>query len=204
MNRKALSFIVIVIISLAFATQAQDFKAGLFAGIAPAQVDGDNQSGFNKLGFAAGIFVNRPLKTGALQCELGISLKGSEPSNKEHSFPVSISLTYIDLSLYYIIGVWNDLSLRLGVVPCVLINSSQSGVGISTTANEGTSPFRTFSTELSAGLDYHFSDNWSVNAAYNYSAFSIYKGKVTFFGLRPTETNAHYNNYIKLTLAYQF
>ncbi|MDR0790514.1 MAG: porin family protein [Bacteroidales bacterium] len=204
MSKRFLFIIVIATLSLASATQAQDFKAGLFAGAVPSQVDGDDQSGFHKVGITAGVFVNRSLKTGMLQGELAFTTKGSKPTNNAGNFPVSISLSYIDLSLYYVIGVWNNLYLRAGLVPSVLVSSSQSGAGIAITANEESSPFRAFSTELSAGLDYRFSDNWSVNIAYNYSAFSIYKGDLTFFGLRPAETNAHYNNYVKLTLAYQF
>jgi opacity protein-like surface antigen len=196
--------LVMALVMLALPARSQDFKAGIYGGIVPSQVDGDQQSGFHKLGFTVGTFVNRKLSTGKIQGELAFTTKGSKPTNNAADFPVNISLCYIDLSLYYIIGVWNDLSLRAGIVPSILIDSKQDGVGIYTEANEGNSPFRRFSTELSAGLDYQFSTHWSIGAAYNYSVFSIYKGDLTFLGIRPAETNAHYNNYLRITLAYQF
>jgi hypothetical protein len=41
-----------------FIQQAQEFNAGLMAGIAPSQLDGDKFSGYNKLGYTAGGYVN--------------------------------------------------------------------------------------------------------------------------------------------------
>jgi opacity protein-like surface antigen len=184
---------------------SQDFKAGLFAGIVPSQVDGDMQGGFHKLGVTAGAFVNRSLKTGKIQGELAFTTKGSKASRNDVEFNHNISLYYIDLSLYYIIGLWGDnLFLRAGLVPSILVHSEQSGIGVAITADVNSSTWRRFSTALSAGLDYWFSKSWYLNVTYNYSAFSIQKDNLTFWGLRPAETNAYYNNYIIITLAYQF
>ncbi|MDR1725478.1 MAG: PorT family protein [Bacteroidales bacterium] len=205
MTKKYLFIISTLMLSCVYFSQAQEFKAGLFAGITPSQVDGDHQSGFYKVGFTGGLFVNRSLNKGKLQGEIAFTLKGSRPASKAVDYAPELSFSYIDLSVYYIIGVWGEnLFLRAGVVPSVLIDNSTGGHGYYSYGNNASSEWRTFSTELSIGLDYHFSEHWSINAAYNYSAFSIHKGNLTFLGLRPAETNAHYNNYIKLYLAYQF
>ena len=47
-------FMIFVLLGL----QAQNFKAGLLAGAVPSQVDGDNMSGFNKIGWTAGAYLS--------------------------------------------------------------------------------------------------------------------------------------------------
>ncbi|MDR1006585.1 MAG: PorT family protein [Bacteroidales bacterium] len=189
---------------LCLTIQAQSFKAGIFGGIVPSQVDGDDQGGFNKLGFTAGVFINKELKTGKLQGELAFTTKGSRPSNNAATMPMKLSFSYIDISIYYSIGIWNNLSARAGLVPSVLIYGSESMSGVVANSGDDSFPYRRFSTEISAGLDYAFTKHWSIGATYNYSIFSIRKGDLRFFGIRPSETNGQYNNYIKIFLSYQF
>ncbi len=46
--------------------RAQEFNAGIFGGVTASQVDGDSYGGYNKLGFTAGVFVNREIDNNIL------------------------------------------------------------------------------------------------------------------------------------------
>ena len=58
--RKRLS-IVYCLLSIVYSLSAKQFKAGVTAGIASSQVDGDTYAGYNKAGIFAGAYVTKRL-----------------------------------------------------------------------------------------------------------------------------------------------
>ena len=52
------TFGLILIVCLLFSVaKGQNFKAGLFGGVAPSQVDGDGMEGFHKIGLTGGVYI---------------------------------------------------------------------------------------------------------------------------------------------------
>src|SRR5689334_21238513 len=80
---------------------AQNFHAGLLAGISTSQVDGDNLAGYHKVGIKGGVFVNRQLSEKfALQLEIEFLQKGSrKPVDTIENTFFLMRLNYIDVPL---------------------------------------------------------------------------------------------------------
>lgn len=77
---------------------SQEFKAGWVAGVTATQVDGDNMSGYNKLGPHLGIYVERYFGPRfSLRPEFLYTIKGA----KQYLFPDS-AVTPLKASFHYI------------------------------------------------------------------------------------------------------
>ena len=75
---------------------SQSFDGGLLAGLTTSQISGDNLGGFNKLGFAIGIFTQRNIsEKSKLRFELSYFQKGSKNNNLNLNLN-SFKLDYID------------------------------------------------------------------------------------------------------------
>lgn len=84
-------FAVVVIAN----ADAQNFKAGVLAGISTSQVSGDQLGGFNKIGVKVGSFVNHPINLATRgQLALYYIDKGSNDLNTNFR----IDLSYIETS----------------------------------------------------------------------------------------------------------
>src|SRR5258706_2393375 len=80
--RKNPLFLIISIFICPALSQAQNFKAGAFAGISTSQVSGDNLAGFNKVGLYAGGFVKNSLgEKWEMQMVKSYIGKGSRPTD---------------------------------------------------------------------------------------------------------------------------
>ena len=83
--KKLFLFSIFMIFAL-LGLQAQNFKAGLLAGAVPSQVDGDNMSGFNKIGWTAGAYLS--LEQGenlVWQLDIAYTTKGSRQKSTSTS-----------------------------------------------------------------------------------------------------------------------
>lgn len=184
---------------------AQNFKAGLSFGIVPSQVDGDGMTGFHKIGLTGGAYIKWDTpKSLFYQADIAYTMKGSrQASSKTPNFSQSdLILSYIDLTLAVGYRIMDNLSLKAGLVPSVLISSKEQLSGGEEVI--GSRGFRRFNLLAMAGATYFFSSHWAVNLTYDYSVMSLRKGKVEVFDYDLKEQNAQYHNYLTLTLTYQF
>ncbi len=80
-----------------------EFLAGIKAGVAATQIDGDGYSGWDKGGFTGGVFVYRQLTSKwSGQLEMLYTMKGSrdpsDPDNNKYDY-YQIDLNYIDVPI---------------------------------------------------------------------------------------------------------
>ena len=101
MNMKHLLTILFFVL-LTTTSFAQDFYGGVLAGFNGSQVEGDMASGYNKLGFVGGAWVQRDLSP-KLFWGMGLmyNQKGSRvrPTNKNGHWKYVYRLNYIDLPM---------------------------------------------------------------------------------------------------------
>jgi hypothetical protein len=94
---------------LCFATcelvaQSNDFNAGIYTAVKFCQIDGDQESGFNKVGYAVGLEIWRPLKkdldwmTGVMLAERG-SRSYNDP-DAPNPFPFHYRIRQVEVPLY--------------------------------------------------------------------------------------------------------
>jgi Outer membrane protein beta-barrel domain len=179
--------------------QQQRFRAGLKAGMSTTQVEGDTYTGFNKLGFAGGAFVNAKLnEKWSAQFELLYIQKGSK-----HMGDIKVSdFSYYTMKLNYMeVPVLlkyhqKKFSYEAGPAFGYLISAKESNYYGSITSAV---PFKTTEISFGIGMNYSFSNNWGINCRYSNSLFSIRTfnpGASIWYGQR--------NNVIALTLTRMF
>lgn len=198
--------IVVLILALlgAFSLWAQEFKAGIIAGIDASQVDGDRQGGFHKAGFTGGFFVFRDLsRYTRLQGELLYTMKGSRVSSKNTDYSLyQIDANCIDMNLLYVFKITEDFNVSLGLTPSVLLYyNEQTQLGV---ASVGAPAFRKFNILGVAGVSYNFTRHLSFSWRYSYSIYSIRSGKSEIYDLDYKEQNFQRHNYMSFVLGYMF
>lgn len=204
--RKSIITILILLTSLGFAVdaKAQEFKAGALLGVLPSQVDGDRVGGFYKIGGTGGLFIYRDYKAmGRWQGELVFAMKGARLSPKSRDISIyQISANYIDLNLLYVFRAGSDFNLRMGLSPGVNIYAVEKNInGLEPVDAPG---FRNFSTSVTAGLEYYFTEQLFLVWSYNYSIFSIRKGDLSWHNLQFFERNGQYHHYMNFSLGFRF
>lgn len=178
---------------------AQDFNAGIRAGIAGTQVNGDKLSGFNKAGIIAGGFVNRKLSDHfTMQMEIVYIQKGSRKPVDEFNTFYRMRVHYIQVPLILRWHLTKKLDLTGGPSFGSLIFSQENDeYGVYLNALE----FKKFEMSYNGGAIYRLSDTWSFDARYSHSITTIrpYPGpNFDFFD------KGQYNVLIEFTLLYQF
>ncbi len=98
--------------------QAQSFTGGIKTGVVASQVAGDLSSGFNKAGFFATAYAQRQF-TLKSEARVGISFvqKGSRQSDsefKKNGLQYLMRINYVEIPLWYIYKVQNNLQLLGG------------------------------------------------------------------------------------------
>lgn len=185
--------------------EAQQFKAGLLAGLTPSQVDGDGMTGYHKIGFTAGAFVKwEQGKNLIYRMDIAYTDKGSRQASSKNMNYSSLEITtsYVDLTLSVGYKLTDNIVLRAGLVPAVLINHKEETPDgfVQTNGVE----FRRLNLLAMGAIDYSLSNRWSVSLAYDYSIISIRKGKIEIFDYDIKQQYAQYHNYITLGVNYCF
>lgn len=209
-----------------FIALAQQFKAGLIAGIATTQVDGDTYAGYNKLGFVAGGFVTKNFSAysggqyrkskWSASFEITYVQKGSRkiphPDKGDYSF-YKLNLNYAEVPFlvrYSFIGTdsagekKSKFQIEGGIAVGALVQFWEEDKNGQVT---GGVPFEKFDVSTVLGLTYLISDNLFFNARYEYSALPVRRGPVlqyyqnwTHRFLKP----GYYNNVLLFSFRYQF
>lgn len=205
MKKQVIYIFLLIILAFPFGIKAQDFHAGLQFGIVPSQVDGDEMTGFNKIGLTSGAFVERDINEKFfLFTDLAFTMKGSRvASSKNIDFnKIELTTNYIDWGLYAGYRLNDKISLKAGLIPSVLIYQKQMTAGGFESLYEN--PFRAFNLLFSGGANYRFSKHFSINASYNYSITSIRPGELVIIDTHIGVSNAQYHHYLNFSLMYHF
>lgn len=138
---------------------AQDFGGGFMAGLVGSQVAGDPSSGFNKLGFYAGVFANRKftLKSGA-QLEMYFIQKGARenPTDENGNFQYLLRLNYIEIPVLYIFTINKRLDLSGGLAYSYLVGEPYEEANYSTSVPD--TPWNKSSLTFVLGIEYKITD----------------------------------------------
>ncbi|MDB4347807.1 PorT family protein [Bacteroidia bacterium] len=152
--------------------EAQNIGFKLVGGANFCQVDGDQMSGFNKLGFRFGIgsFINTD-KEDELGFELTYTQKGSRTANDPDNPPpfiVRYNYNYIEAPIYYQKKL-KDFGLKFAIAPAYYI-SARADQGGGFVDDPG---LRKFELSGIVGPSYNINDQWSFYMHYQYSLMSI-------------------------------
>lgn len=181
------------------------FKGLFSVGLNACQVDGDNQAGYNYLGFNGGVGVMiRYHKYLSASVEINYSMKGAKERLVPNQNPMNaqlyqLQLDYIDVPIS-LLNVHDKklVMFSIGLTPEVLVRyKERSPAGIDVTDNPpfGKTPKR-FNLSGFAGFGFTIKQQFYLGAKFSYS----------FLSMRPayagTKTNGQYNNVITVKFMY--
>jgi len=196
MKLKITCFIMMLFISNNI--NAQEFKAGMKAGISTSQVSGDNLGGFHKAGLLIGGYVNRninPLLS--LQLEMIFIQKGSSNTNK--NFPIAeIYLDYIEVPLLLIYRQSENIFIESGIHTSALINGYYHDLY---GRLENQNKFDNFDLGFIIGVNYKINNKLSLNtrASNSIIPFAEHASGQTY-----RFNKGKYNTGLSFILQYQF
>ena len=197
---------------------AQQFNAGLLAGISTSQVDGDTYAGYHKLGLYAGGFVTKKISASgkwSASFEITYIQKGSRKTpNPDKGDPtlyiLDLNYAEVPLLLKYAFTVPDSLGdnkmkfqIESGAAIGALVKSKEENAFGPVV---GVVPFEKASYSYILGLNYFASGKAAFNIRYEYSIVPVRKGATgqyyqnwTYKILRP----GYYNNQVLLSFRYQ-
>jgi hypothetical protein len=172
MNKKILYILLLIIVpSYAF---SQRFNGGILAGINASQVDGDNYAGYNKFGFAVGVFISTELSdriSGEIQ--LRYMQKGANKKITDLDPSLYISkLHYIELPLLLRFKLNNKISYHVGPGIGYLFKSTQENEYGFLNPPDGVK-FKSFELCGIAGFNYKIYKNLAISVSFSYSILPI-------------------------------
>lgn len=193
------SFILILFLLFSEILSAQNFDAGIRMGFCGSQVNGDNLSGFDKVGLIGGAFVRRKLTENiALQMEMVFIQKGSRKPTDDFNNFYRLRVHYIEVPLLLLYNVSKKITFTGGPSFGTLIFSAEDDqFGL----YRNSIPFKKYELAGNGGLIYKISDNWAFDARYSHSISTIrpFPGaSLTFFD------KGQYNVLIEFSLLYGF
>ena len=113
---KKLIFIIAICCIFQNNSTAQEFNAGILAGLSTSQVSGDNLGGFNKAGLILGGFVNRDINSLlSLQIEMMFVQKGSSNPKPENLLG-EIHLDYIETPIILTVKSSEKINFDLALI----------------------------------------------------------------------------------------
>ena len=148
---------------------AQDFSFGLRLGPNFSQIDGDEASGYNKIGYHIGIFTSYPFSSiSSANLELSYTSKGARNTSIQQ---VAV-LDYVEISLLYGIKLTEKVEILAGVLPSVLVNSSvtEGGMDMGDVFN-----YKKMDIPVAVGLRLYLNPHIAFEGRLSYSLPSINK-----------------------------
>ncbi len=147
---------------------AQIFKGGGHLGMLVSQVDGDEHSGYKKLGLFVGGFVNFPFQKQplALQLELNYAQKGSKDNNIQYK----ISTHQIEMPLFLMWNCWKELHLDIGLSFDILVSANEF---LHKNKIEDMNRFYFCDLGGIVGIHYAIKDKFIIGGRFNYSLSPI-------------------------------
>ena len=168
-------FVIVLFFNLTALAQVQKFNVGLFGGINVSQISGDPYTGFNKLGFNAGFYVNRLIdKSFYWQVEIKYGTRGvyEGPTDSNQTlYKISYHIIELPLSVNYLFD--NKIMVEVGTSPEVLVTTliwNESGL---IDRKPDPEP-RRFGLSVFGGIGYRFNNRIMAGLRYTNSALPIY------------------------------
>lgn len=185
---------------------AQEFKGGLVLGINASQVDGDNLSGYNKIGPLLGVSITRKLKADhfSVRGEFLLSVKGAKAFIDENNIGVvdlrKLNNVYIDIPLM-LQYQYKKFTFEAGPTLGVLLYATREDIKGKTTV---TSDYNRFELAAFLGVDYGLKKGWSVFGRYSYSMMCIAGINCGSVFTNPKLRAGYFNNVIGVGLRKSF
>lgn len=169
-------FLIILLLSAVSFSPAQSFYGGITMGVSGSQIDGDEQSGYNKAGLLAGVFVGRDLAPNiALNIEMYYVGKGALMNTKYPDGTVSqefkTHLNYIEMPVLAEWKVHEKFSVSGGLASAFLISSKL--YYLQSLIPETQYSMKDFDFSPMAKVDFHFSERLNINLRFSYSVLTI-------------------------------
>lgn len=164
---------IIIVSALTFTAYSQKFEGGVLIGLTASQIDGDNSSGYNKVGLQGGGWVRRMFTyTIGGQMEIMYMQKGAlKTRNTGDTAYLKTTLHYIDIPLMaqYIFN--ETVMIELGIVPEVLMAAK---VKDADGPRDIVYPkYNRFTLGAFAGIGYRFLEMLSIHLRFHYSILPI-------------------------------
>jgi hypothetical protein len=217
--RQAVFFLLISLYLIPYTSTAQHFKAGLLAGIATTQVDGDTYAGYDKAGLFAGASVSSRFSKApkwSVSFEITYIQKGSRkvphPDKGDFAdYKLKLDYAEVPLLLKYDFNLsdstgqsHSSFTLFGGLAIGALVHSKEwDAFGV---LPQGV-PFQKTDLSTILGLSYSVSEHVGFDARTEYSVFPVRKGgnisyyqNWTYKFFKP----GYYNNLIVFSLHYRF
>lgn len=165
--------ILLLVLCFSQVLSAQKFRGGLYAGMIASQIDGDGLAGFDMAGLNVGGFTYFPVgKHSKIQMEIGLAQRGSREPNSDSSNFFRWRLNYIQIPVFFNYR-WNNLSFEAGPGLDIFVQSRQEVNGRVTDQFGDAKLLNLF---FFAGVNYHFTDKFSINFRSGMSSFPISDG----------------------------
>jgi hypothetical protein len=200
-RRTRISMIFTLLFVLSISVKGQQLNKGLYGGVTASQVDGDYYTGFNKIGWTLGFFMNRDIAYNIhWQAEIRYTTRGvyKAPTDMDPTlYKSSYHILELPLSVHYLFQ--EKIMVELGTSPELLVVDffwDESGLIKRSTYPDN----RRFGLSVFAGAGYRFNDRIMSGIRYTNSAIPFRD---------PEEWNnpqyrGYFHNVISLTISYTF
>ncbi|MCB8995264.1 MAG: PorT family protein [Bacteroidales bacterium] len=181
---------------------SQTFGGGYFVGLSASQIDGDNFSGFNKIGLTAGAYTTKKINSILnWKAEIRYIQKGSYKKSTDMDpglYKTSLHYSEIPLLLQYFYS--KSVFLEAGLVPEILLAAKEENeYGI--IPSDQSLPFHRFSLEGTAGAGYFLTQNIAAGIRFTYS---VLPARDHASGQTYLLNRGQYNNCISFSISYNF
>jgi hypothetical protein len=165
--------LLLIFTILFFAGFTQRFNGGVYIGGDVSQVDGDNNSGFNKFGYLAGALVGlRVSPHSSFQMEIGYIQKGSrinaDSLNMGNTYLMRFH--YLEVPLLYQYTFAKRFSVEAGPAMDVILGSLEEVNGFESPSRV---PLRPVTLAGILGVSGFITNHLKANFRFNYSILSI-------------------------------
>jgi hypothetical protein len=168
-------YFTIVFFAITSQLAAQGFVGGGSLGIVASQVNGDELSGYNKLGLCGGLFVRNEFNDRySLQMDIQFIQKGSRkrtnPEDGDYSYFL-LRLSYVEVPIMFQAKVYKKFYAEGGLALGYLIRARQDADGNGML--EPDPAFKRFDIPYIIGVSYGFTDNIRFNIRHSFSIIAI-------------------------------
>lgn len=172
-------YLIIIFFTLSMLhLQAQTFKAGIIAGFTASQINGDNDAGFNKPGFEAGL---KSLVSISEKADLSLEILYSQRGSKESVVPGQVQniyrIDYVAIPVIYSYKDWlaedySRLHFHGGLSYGRLINAELDNDDDNT---DFVNAWRENDLSILVGATYFVNKHFGLTFRYNRSLFLLFE-----------------------------
>ncbi len=179
---------------------AQEFNAGIYAGLSASQLDGDTYDGYNKPAAMAGAYVNRQI-TKHLFWQFGIryAQKGSRRIDSNRNQYYKCDLHYVEMPVTLRYFHYKRLDFEAGLSLGYLLKAREDINAYGW--KEANPPFNKYELGSMVGLSYHFNQHLAVSTHLLYSILAV---RPYSSGYQTYMDKGQHNNVLNVSVHYVF